>query len=127
MEGDSASISIATAVISALEELPVDMSLAMTGSLSIRGEVLPVGGVTAKIEAAAKAGLKKVLIPKANQRDVLLDSKMENKIQIIPVASIGEVLDHALVSDSRKDPLIHRLTKHIPSSIKFGSSEPSTV
>ncbi len=56
VEGDSASISVATAVISALEDVPVDQTVAMTGSLSVRGQVLPVGGVTAKIEAAAESG-----------------------------------------------------------------------
>src|SRR3989449_712976 len=64
-EGDSASISVATAVISALEEVPVNQTVAMTGSLSVRGQVLPVGGVTAKIEAAAELGLQRVVIPRA--------------------------------------------------------------
>ena len=58
MEGDSASISIATAIISALEGVPVKQNIAMTGSLSVRGDVLPVGGVTQKIEAAALAGIR---------------------------------------------------------------------
>ncbi|TLZ45278.1 MAG: ATP-dependent protease LonB [Methanobacteriota archaeon] len=70
-EGDSASISVATAVISALEEVPVNQGVAMTGSLSVRGQVLPVGGVTAKIEAAAELGIKKVVIPRSNMKDVL--------------------------------------------------------
>ena len=61
VEGDSASVSIATAVISALENVPVDQSVALTGSLSVRGDVMPVGGVTGKIEAAAQAGMKKVI------------------------------------------------------------------
>src|SRR2546427_350086 len=68
-EGDSASISVATAVISALEEVPVNQSVAMTGSLSVRGQVLPVGGVTAKIEAAAELGIEKGVIPRANMKD----------------------------------------------------------
>ncbi len=54
VEGDSASVSIATAVISAIEKIPVDQTVAMTGSLSVRGDVLPVGGVTYKIEAAPR-------------------------------------------------------------------------
>ncbi len=80
VEGDSASVSIATAVISAIEKIPVDQTVAMTGSLSVRGDVLPVGGVTYKIEAAAQAGMKKVIIPKANEADVLIERAYRDKI-----------------------------------------------
>lgn len=68
VEGDSASIAVATAIISALKGVPVKQDVAMTGSLSIRGDVLPIGGVTHKIEAAIEAGLKKVLIPTDNAK-----------------------------------------------------------
>ncbi len=108
VEGDSASVSIATAVISAIEKIPVDQTVAMTGSLSVRGDVLPVGGVTYKIEAAAQAGLKKVIIPKANEADVLIEKAYREKIQIIPVSSIAEVMEHSLVGP-RKNPIIERL------------------
>ncbi len=127
VEGDSASISIATAIISAMENVPVDMSLAMTGSLSVRGEVLPVGGVTAKIEAAAKSGLKRILIPKANQKDVLLEDRFEEEVEVIPVANIKEVLTYALISDSRKDSLVHKLSKFMPDALRFGSTEPNVA
>lgn len=109
VEGDSASISVATAVISALEDVAVDQTVAMTGSLSVRGQVLPVGGVTAKIEAAAESGLKKVLIPKSNQYDVVLEERYIGKIEIVPVSNMGEVLTHALVSGSKKDGLLSKL------------------
>lgn len=109
VEGDSASISIATAVISALEGIPVDQSVAMTGSLSVKGEVLPVGGVTQKIEAAIQAGLKKVIIPKDNLGDVLLDAEHEGRIEIVPVSRIDEVLEHALVGGEEKEKLIAKL------------------
>ncbi|RLG70857.1 MAG: ATP-dependent protease LonB, partial [Methanobacteriota archaeon] len=66
VEGDSASISVATAVISAIEGIPIDQSVAMTGSLSVRGNVLPVGGITPKVEAAVEAGIRKVLLPMAH-------------------------------------------------------------
>ncbi|MHC1579782.1 MAG: ATP-dependent protease LonB [Candidatus Alkanophagales archaeon] len=102
IEGDSASISVATAVISALENIPVDQSVAMTGSLSVRGDVLPVGGVTPKIEAAAQAGIKKVIIPKANLKDVFIEDRYRDKVQIIPVETIEEVLEHALVGKHKK-------------------------
>ena len=110
IEGDSASISVATAVISAMEKVPVRQDVAMTGSLSIHGTVLPVGGITAKIEAAAKAGLKKVLIPKANLQDVLIEDEYKNKIEIIPVSTLKEVLEHAL-EGNEKERLIHKLKK----------------
>ncbi len=109
VEGDSASISVATAVISALEDVPVDQTVAMTGSLSVRGQVLPVGGVTAKIEAAAESGIKRVIIPRANLNDVVLETRYVGKIEIIPVVSMREVLDHALVGGIKKDSLLKKL------------------
>ncbi len=108
VEGDSASISVATAVISALEGIPVDQSVAMTGSLSVRGDVLPVGGVTQKIEAAIQAGLKKIIIPKDNLGDVLLDAKHRGRIEIISVSRIEEVLEHALIDCEKKAKLLEK-------------------
>ena len=100
VEGDSASISVATAVISAIEGIPVRQDVAMTGSLSVRGDVLPVGGVTFKIEAAAKAGIKTVLIPRTNINDVMIEEKYKPLVTIIPVDTIDEVLKHALVPEN---------------------------
>jgi ATP-dependent Lon protease len=95
IEGDSASISVATAIISALKKKPVKQNLAMTGSLSVRGEVLPVGGVTAKVESAIEAGIKTVLVPAANLKDVVLSAEDKKKIKLIPVKMIDDVLKHA--------------------------------
>ena len=114
VEGDSASVSIATAVISALENAEVDQTVALTGSLSVRGQVLPVGGVTAKIEAAAESGVTKVLIPAMNMQDVLLDSKYKDMVEVIPVGTLKEVLDNILVAGPRKDGLLENLTKFLP-------------
>jgi Lon-like ATP-dependent protease len=110
VEGDSASISIATAVISALEDVPVDQSVAMTGSLSVRGEVLPVGGVTPKVEAAAKAGITRILVPKDNEGDVMIEKQYRDMVQIIPVSTIGEVLENSLIGRKR-DGFLERLKK----------------
>ncbi|MFB6119819.1 MAG: S16 family serine protease, partial [Halobacteriaceae archaeon] len=109
VEGDSASITVATAVISALEDIPIAQDIAMTGSLSVRGDVLPVGGVTHKIEAAAKAGVDRVIIPKANEQDVMIEDEYEDMVEIIPVSHISEVLDIALVGEPEKDSLVTRL------------------
>ncbi len=124
VEGDSASISVATAVISALEDLGVDQSVAMTGSLSVRGEVLPVGGVTPKIESAAAAGIKKVVIPKANEDDVLLSEEYQDKIEVIPCETLDEVMEHVLVGQE-KQSLMTRLAEAITKST--GRSRESDV
>jgi Lon-like ATP-dependent protease len=125
IEGDSASISVATAVFSALEEIEVDQTLAMTGSLSVRGKVLPVGGVTAKVEAAAEMGLKKVLIPRANMSDVLLDDRYVGRIEIIPVETLSEVLEHALVG-KKKEGLLRKLAAVVPKPSAAARPVPST-
>lgn len=113
VEGDSASISVATAVISAIEGIPVDQTVAMTGSLSVRGEVMPVGGVGPKIEAALEAGIKKAIIPAANLGDVTLDKSRASKIEIIPVRTIDEVLTHSLTGE-KKAGLLTKIKGYIP-------------
>ncbi len=102
VEGDSASIAVATSIISALTKVPVRQDTAMTGSLSVRGEVLPIGGVSAKIEAAIEVGLKRVIVPKSNIQDIVVDKKKLEKIKVIPVQTISEVLDEALAGKIRK-------------------------
>lgn len=92
VEGDSASIAVATSVISAFKKVPVKQDFAMTGSLSVRGEVLPIGGVTAKVEAAIEAGIKNVVVPKTNLKDIIIDKDKISKIRIIPVETITDVL-----------------------------------
>ncbi|WP_121743342.1 ATP-dependent protease LonB [Natronorubrum halophilum] len=121
VDGDSASITVATAVISALEDIPVDQSIAMTGSLSVRGDVLPVGGVTHKIEAAAKAGCKTVIIPKANEQDVMIEDEYEEMIEIVPCSNISEVLEVALMSEPKKDSLLDRLRSITGTAFDQGS------
>jgi Lon-like ATP-dependent protease len=116
VEGDSASISLITAVISAMENVPVRQDVAMTGSISIRGTVLPIGGVTAKIEAAAEAGIKTVLIPKANLNDVLIEDKYKTLIEIIPVETLTDVLKTALVGEG-KEELLRKLKEMRPPKI----------
>ncbi len=114
VEGDSASISVATAVISALENIPIRQDVAMTGSLSVRGEVLPIGGATPKIEAAIEAGIKTVIIPKSNEKDVFLSRDRAEKVEIIPVETIDQVLEIALEEGGRKETLLHRIKDALP-------------
>ena len=125
VDGDSASITMATAIISAFEGVPIDQNLAMTGSLTVRGEVLPIGGVSAKIEAAAKSGIKKVIIPKSNLRDVLIDEKYEKQVEILAVDSLDEVLEHALVGKDEKVSLVDRLSQVIDTISTGTDKQPS--
>jgi len=111
VEGDSASVSVAAAVISALENIPVDQSVAMTGSLSVRGEVLPVGGVTQKVEAVVEAGISTVLVPKANVGDIVLDEAKKKKIKIVPVTNLYDILSHALVPGRKREALLSKIRR----------------
>lgn len=122
VEGDSASISIATAVISALENIPIDQTVAMTGSLSVRGDVLPIGGATYKIEAAVQSGIKKVIIPKSNEADVLIEDYYKDKVEIIPVTTIAEVIEHSLVGED-KAGIVEKLKNMSNKKIYLGTND----
>ncbi|MCL5430133.1 MAG: ATP-dependent protease LonB [Candidatus Marsarchaeota archaeon] len=119
VEGDSASISVAVSIISAMEGIPVDQSVAMTGSLSVRGEVLPVGGVTMKAEAAIADGIKTLIIPYRNKDDIYLNKDQLKIVKVIPVRSLAEVLQHSLKDCKRKNEIIRELKKH--QSIKIAA------
>lgn len=93
-DGPSAGVAIATAVYSAIKNIPIDNKIAMTGEVSIRGSVKPVGGVIAKVEAAKQAGANRVLIPKENWQQTF--EKIED-IKVIPVERLEEVLELALL------------------------------
>lgn len=94
-DGPSAGVAIAAAVYSAITQIPVDNKVAMTGEVSIRGKVKPVGGVTAKVEAARLAGATRVLIPRENWQSIFAGL---SGIEVIPVDTVKEVLDKAVIS-----------------------------
>jgi Lon-like ATP-dependent protease len=98
VDGPSAGIAVTTAIYSAITGIPVDNETAMTGEISIRGFVKPIGGVMAKIEAAKKAGAKKVIIPKENYQESMKDMD----IKIIAFDRIEDVIKEALVLDVNK-------------------------
>ncbi|HLD87517.1 MAG TPA: S16 family serine protease, partial [Candidatus Nanoarchaeia archaeon] len=81
---------------SAFKGVPVKQDYAMTGSLSVRGEVLPIGGVTAKVEAAIEAGIAHVIVPKSNMKDIVLPPDKRKRIEIIPVEKLSEVLENII-------------------------------
>jgi ATP-dependent Lon protease len=98
-DGPSAGIGIVTAMVSALTRIPVRSDVAMTGEITLRGEVLPIGGLKEKLLAAARGGIKKVLIPVDNEKDLVeIPDNIKGNLEIRPVRWIDEVLEHALVS-----------------------------
>jgi ATP-dependent Lon protease len=97
-DGPSAGIAMATAIVSVLTGIPVRKDIAMTGEVTLRGRVLPIGGLKEKLLAALRGGIKKVLIPEDNAKDLAeIPENVKNGLEIVPVARVGEVLRHALV------------------------------
>ena len=99
-DGPSAGITMATAIFSAILNRKVRADVAMTGEITLRGRVLPIGGLKEKLLAAKNAGIKKVLIPARNKRDVEeLSTEITKGLEIIPVEQMEEVLEHAFVRE----------------------------
>ncbi|HAE43103.1 MAG TPA: endopeptidase La [Clostridiales bacterium] len=97
-DGPSAGITMATAVVSALTNIPVRRDVAMTGEITLRGRVLPIGGVKEKVLAAKRAGISKVILPKENEKDAAkLPSSIKKTMELVFVEKMDEVLSHALV------------------------------
>jgi ATP-dependent Lon protease len=97
-DGPSAGTAMATAIVSVMTGIPVRRDIAMTGEITLRGRVLPIGGLKEKLLAALRGGIKKVLIPEENAKDLAdIPDNVKNQLEIVPVARMGEVLRHALV------------------------------
>jgi ATP-dependent Lon protease len=104
-DGPSAGIAITTALVSILTGIPVRADVAMTGEITLRGEVLPIGGLKEKLLAAHRGGIKTVLIPQQNVKDLAdIPENIKNKLEIHPVQWIDEVLALALASQPQPLP-----------------------
>ena len=98
-DGPSAGVGMATTIVSVLTGISVRRDVAMTGEITLRGRVLPIGGLKEKLLAALRGGIKKVLVPKENEKDLAeIPDNVKKVLEIIPVTSVEEVLEHALVS-----------------------------
>jgi ATP-dependent Lon protease len=96
-DGPSAGVGMCTALVSALTDIRVKSDVAMTGEITLRGEVLPIGGLKEKLLAAHRGGLNKVLIPRDNEKDLAeIPKNIKDKLTIVPVKWIDEVLEQAL-------------------------------
>ncbi len=99
-DGPSAGIAMVTSIVSSITKVPVKREIAMTGEVTITGQVLPIGGLKEKLLAAHRAGVKKVLIPKENEKDLVdVPKKVKDDIEIVPVESADEVIKIALTKE----------------------------
>lgn len=124
-DGPSAGIAMATAVVSVMTSIPVYKNVAMTGELTLRGRILPIGGLKEKLLAALRAGITKVLIPEENVKDLMeMPENIKNRLEIIPVSFMEEVLRHALLR--MPDPIESEDINPLPLSVEedvMGKSE----
>ena len=96
-DGPSAGVGMCTAIVSSLTGIPTKSNVAMTGEITLRGEVLAIGGLKEKLLAAHRSGIKTVLIPEENIKDLEeIPSKIKDKLEILPVKWVDDVLSHAL-------------------------------
>ncbi len=102
-DGPSAGVGMVTSIVSAITDIPVDKNVAMTGEITLRGLVLPIGGLKEKLLAAHRAGIKKVLIPFENQKDLIdIPEVIKKNVEIISVKNIDEVLKYALTKELKR-------------------------
>lgn len=121
-DGPSAGIAITTAMVSSLAGIPVRADVAMTGEITLRGEVLAIGGLKEKLLAAHRGGIKKVLIPHENVKDLPeIPENVKNAIEIVPVRWIDEVLAHAL--ERMPEPLPEESAEKVDAHVAGGTSE----
>ena len=96
-DGPSAGVAMATTIVSVMTGIPIRSSVAMTGEVTLRGRVLPIGGLKEKLLAALRGGITKVLIPEENAKDLAeIPDNVKNELEIVPVSNVDEVLSHAL-------------------------------
>ena len=106
-DGPSAGVTMATAIVSALRNQPVREDVAMTGEITLRGEVLPIGGLKEKLLAAHRGGITTVLIPDENTKDLAeIPDNIKGRLEIKPVKWIDEVLQVALTSQPQPSPAV---------------------
>ncbi len=114
-DGPSAGIAMCTSLVSALTKRPISKEVAMTGEITLRGRVLPIGGLKEKILAAHRGGIKKVLIPQENTKDLRdIPATIAKQVEIEPVEHMDQVLSHALILEEGEDSLFKKEPEKMP-------------
>lgn len=109
VEGDSASVTMTTVILSAYYNIPIRQNVAMTGSLNVRGLVLPIGAATAKLEAAAGAGITVALVPVSNLKDVMIRKKFSDTMEVYGMSTYRDVAEYAFEDCPAKGELLKKL------------------
>lgn len=126
-DGPSAGVTMATSITSALMRIPVHKDVAMTGEITLRGKVLPIGGLKEKLLAALRAQIKKVLIPQENEKDLKeVPNNVKKAIEIIPVSHIDEVLSHALCIEDMTELYKNKKSQDLLEIYDDGEEEPKS-
>jgi ATP-dependent Lon protease len=121
-DGPSAGIAMATAIVSVITGIPVRRDIAMTGEVTLRGRVLPIGGLKEKLLAALRGGIKKVLIPEENAKDLVdLPVSVKNGLEIVPVSRMEQVLEHALIR--QPVPIVWEEPAQVPTTPKVADDD----
>ncbi len=126
-DGPSAGVAMVTSIVSVLTKIPVRASLAMTGEITLRGRVLPIGGLKEKLLAALRGGIKTVLIPKENEKDLAeIPDNVKKALEIVPVTMVDEVWRRALVRVPEPVEWVEVEPERMPAPPPDGTAEPST-
>jgi ATP-dependent Lon protease len=126
-DGPSAGVAMVTSIVSVLTKIPVRASLAMTGEITLRGRVLPIGGLKEKLLAALRGGIKTVLIPKENEKDLAeIPDNVKKALEIVPVAMVDEVWRRALVRLPEPVEWSEVAPERMPAPVPEGTAAPST-
>jgi ATP-dependent Lon protease len=124
-DGPSAGVAMATSIVSVLTKIPVRANLAMTGEITLRGRVLPIGGLKEKLLAALRGGIKIVLIPKDNEKDLAeIPDNVKKSLNIVAVATVDDVLRRALVRQPEPIEWTEVEPERLPASSSEGASPP---
>jgi ATP-dependent Lon protease len=126
-DGPSAGVAMVSSIVSVLTKIPVRASLAMTGEITLRGRVLPIGGLKEKLLAALRGGIKTVLIPKENEKDLAeIPDNVKKALQIVPVSTVDEVLRRALLRQPEPVEWSEVEAERMPAPAPEGTPEPTT-